>query len=352
MDGSFKTDFNPIAVELAPAVKRILDIQTDEGAIPWFEDGAWDAWNHTESAMALCAMGEDAAAARAYDYLATHQRPDGAWLGDYGNALPMVDRLYISREPAPAVLDSNFCAYPAVGVAHYLLSTEDEVRVRDWWPMVKRALNFVLTLQRPDGSICWAAEAMGTDEEDALLAGNASILKSLHCGLYLARRMDDPQSAWQAAYDALLQAIRERPERFDRRGQGGRFAMDWYYPVLAGALEPADARARILERWRTFVPDTLGCRCVEDEPWVTTAETAELVLALLTVNERDFAADLFESLVDLRDETGAFWMGWQTEEQIFWPQERPAWTQAAVILAADALAGNSAASQLLIKPIN
>ena len=348
MDGSFKTAFNPITLDLDPAVQRILDIQRPDGAIAWFENGAWDPWNHTESAMALCAMGEHAASARAYDYLLEHQRPDGAWMGEYGNALPMVDRIYISREPAPAVLDSNFCAYPAVGVAHYLLSTEDEARVRSWWPMVKRALSFVLTLQRPDGSICWAAEAMQTDEEDALLAGNASILKSLQCGLYLAERMADPQPDWQTGYDALREVLRKRPRAFDRRGQGARFAMDWYYPVLADALQPDEARARILERWRTFVSDTRGCRCVQDEPWVTTAETAELVLALLCVEERDLAADLFESLLDLRDETGAFWMGWQAKEQIFWPRERPSWTQAAVILAADALNEDSVASQLLV----
>ncbi len=351
MDGSFKTEFNPLALDLEPAVNRILEVQTSEGAIPWFEDGAWDAWNHTESAMALCAMGEEAAAARAYDYLALHQRPDGAWLGEYGNALPMVDRIYISREPAPAVFDSNFCAYPAVGVVHYLLATDDKTRVRSWWPMVKRALDFVLTLQRLDGSICWSAEALGTDEEDALLAGNASILKSLQCGLYLADQMDDPQPVWRDAYDALLRALRERPECFDRRRQGVRFAMDWYYPVLAGALDPREAHARMRERWQTFVPDALGCRCVGDEPWVTTAETAELVLALLVLDERDLAAELFASLLELRDGAGAFWMGWQTEEQIFWPQERPAWTQAAVILAADALHEDSAASQLLIKPL-
>ena len=347
MDGSFQTTTASVACDLRPAVQRILDVQTEAGAIPWFEDGPWDPWNHTESAMALCAAGELSAAMQAYDYLATQQRSDGAWFGEYGNALPMVDRDYISREKAPAFLDSNFCAYPAVGIAHYFKATGDLARTRAWWPMVQRALDFVLTLQRADGTICWSVEALGTDEEDALLAGNASILKSLECGLYLAELLQDPQTHWQRASDLLRHALQETPERFDRRKTGVRFAMDWYYPVLAGALDLPTARAQIFERWETFVTDDPACRCVSDEPWITVAETAELVLALLALDERDRAADLFAQVQAYRDEDGAFWMGWQTEEEIFWPREKPSWTQAAVLLAADALDGSSAVSRVL-----
>lgn len=351
MDGSFQSVGAPTSEDLRPAVERILQVQNDDGAIAWFEDGAWDPWNHVESAMALCAMGEHASAAKAYDYLASEQRADGAWLGEYGNALPMVDRDYISREQAPAVLDSNFCAYPAVGVAHYLAVTGDKARVQAWWPMVERALDFVLTLQRPDGTFSWAKEALGTDEEDALLAGNASILKSLEAGLYLAGVFETSRPAWAEARATLLNALLDHPERFDRRGQGSRFAMDWYYVVLAGALPLEAARQRILDGWAQFVIEPLGCRCVSDEPWVTIAETAELVLALLAIGETERAAKLFAALFDYRDEAGVFWMGWQTREQIVWPREQPSWTQAAVILAADALRGDTPGSQLLTKPL-
>ena len=53
---------------LRPAVDRILDILTAQGAIAWFENGPWDPWNHTESAMALTAAGEFDAAALAFDH--------------------------------------------------------------------------------------------------------------------------------------------------------------------------------------------------------------------------------------------------------------------------------------------
>ncbi|MEL6825110.1 MAG: prenyltransferase [Pseudomonadota bacterium] len=352
MDGLFNTDeVTRIATQLRPAVERILEIQSNDGAIAWFENGAWDPWNHVESAMALSAAGELSAVDRAYDYLATHQLADGAWFGEYGNALPMVDRLFISREKAPTVRDTNFCAYPAVGIFHYLEQTGDLERVRTWWPMVARALDFVLTLQRPDGTISWSLEAWGSAEDDALLAGNASILKSLACGICLADAFGHPAEHWRNGYDALRTALRSGPLLFDRRGQGARFAMDWYYPVLSGALDRVRARDHIFARWTMFVPDKRGCLCVLDEPWVTAAETAELVLALIAIDEMDRAEMLFSRLLNLRDEGGAFWMGWQTEEEIFWPQEQPSWTQAAIILAADALDNTSAASRVLTRSL-
>lgn len=327
--------------DLRPAAGRILELQAPDGAIPWFEGGPWDPWNHVECAMALTTLGYTEAAGVAYDQLARAQRVDGAWLGEYGNALPMVERDFISREKAPALVDSNFCAYPAVGIAHYLEVTGDLARVRGWWPMVRRALDFVLTLRRADGTISWSLEAADSAQDDALLAGNASIAKALECGIAIGEAMGADCSAWRAARDALVDTLANRPELFDRRGTGARFAMDWYYPVLAGALSPAAARERIAQRWDDFVEAGIGCRCVVDEPWVTTAETAELVMALLVAGEEARAADLFDTLLARRDPSGVFWMGWQCEEAIIWPREQPGWTQAAVILAADAL-GNAA----------
>ena len=66
--------------------------------------------------------------------------------------------------------------------------------------------------------------------------------------------------------------------------------MDWYYPILGGALRGRAADARIDERWGDFVVDGLGIRCVDDRPWVTGAETCELVLALDALGDRDRSA--------------------------------------------------------------
>lgn len=348
MDGVFSPPLSDLRDLAAPAW-RILDVQDRDGRIAWFEDGPWDPWNHVECAMALTAMGAIEEAGLAYDYLMQTQRPDGAWLGEYGNTLPMVDRDYISRQAAPAFLDSNFCAYPAVGVLHFLLATGDVSRVRGWWPMIRDAMNFVLTLQRADGTISWAFEAVGTSEDGALLAGNASIAKSLECAVRLARRMDEDATHWVEARRALVAALQCAPTAFKSATFGERFAMDWYYPVLSGALGLREAAARIDAGWKRFVVDDLGCLCVRDEPWVTVAETCELALALLHVKQRERAEAVLDGVLPMRNASGVFWMGWQYEEQTVWPKEAPSWTQAAFILAVDALRSERAHSQLLIR---
>ena len=70
--------------------------------------------------------------------------------------------------------------------------------------------------------------------------------------------------------------------------------MDWFYPVLTGVITEDKARSRIDARWDEFVVSGLGCRCVNDEPWVTVAETYELVMSLSAIGDFDRANALFE----------------------------------------------------------
>ena len=71
-----------------------------------------------------------------------------------------------------------------------------------------------------------------------------------------------------------------------------RWAMDWYYPVLTGALTGEAAKARLADGWDTFAMEGLGVRCVSDEPWVTASETAECSLAHAAIGDLTTAADL------------------------------------------------------------
>ena len=330
------------------AVRRIIALQDRRGLVAWFEDGPFDPWNHVECVMALNAMGEETRAARGLDGLAACQARDGSWLGEYGNALPMADRDHLSREPAPAFRDTNFAAYVATGVWHDALMWNDKARSAAWWPMVRAAMDFVTSLQAPGGEISWCAEAAGTSADDALVAGNSSIARSLECAIALAGWLGEDAGGWPDARERLVSALRASPKRFDRSGKGARYAMDWYYPVLSGALHQKDSRARLIRGWERFVEPGVGCRCVADEPWVTVAESAELVMALLHVGQRRRARALFEAQLRHMDTDGAFWMGRQFAEDIFWPLEKPGWTQAAMILAGDALWGATPASRLLV----
>ncbi len=320
---------------IAAPIARILEVQRADGMIPWFEDGPWDSWNHAECVMALGVAGEHRAARAGLDAIASAQRDDGAFLSEYGNALPMADHVTIARVPAPAVLDTNFTAYVATALEHFRL-LHGTAAARPWWPMARAAIDHVLDHQHDHGDVSWAAEAHGGEIDDALVAGNASIHASLGHALDLAVAMRDPQPRWREAQARLSEAIRTRPERFARGPQErADHAMDWYYPVLGGVLGADAGRARLLAEWSRFVDPGLGCRCVAQEPWVTVAETCELVMAALRCGMESEAARLLDLIEGRRDETGAFWMGWQFVEAIDWPAERPSWTQAAYVLALD-----------------
>ncbi|HEY9233735.1 MAG TPA: hypothetical protein VIP08_01750, partial [Phenylobacterium sp.] len=322
--------------------------QRPDGAIPWFEGGPWDPWNHAECVMALAVMGEAAAARAGLDYLQATQEPDGSWLGGYGNALPMEGRLKIARVAAPELKDANFIAYPALAVWHGFRLTGDLKEARRRWPMVRAAIDFVLSLQHPEGDISWCAEAHGGPLDDAILAGAASIYASLGAAIRLADLVGEPSQAWRLARARLQNAILCAPHRFDRTGTPrSGFAMDAYYPILAGVMPWMAGLARLETRVAPFVEQSLGCRCVLGEPWFTVAESSELAMALVRLGRHRQAQALLSWQMAHRDDDGAFWMGWQMQEAIFWPQEKPSWTQAAVILATDALHGATAACGVL-----
>jgi hypothetical protein len=349
MAGLLRAPSRPLPPDLTGAADAILSAQRRDGAIPWFEDGPWDPWNHAECLMALDAAGHGAAADAGFGYLEAAQAADGSWLGEYGNALPMRDYLHIARVPAPAVKDANFCAYPAVAVWRRYLSRGDLGEARRRWPMVRAAIDYVLGLQHAGGDISWCGEAHGGALDDALVAGNASIYAALGCAVRLAEVLDEPADAWRAARQRLRRAILCAPERFDRRAADrSGFAMDWYYPILAGVMTPAAAFARLESGAARFLRRGLGCRCVAGEPWVTVAESCEFALALIRLGNIPQAAAVLGWQDAMRDADGAYWMGWQYAEQIFWPREKPTWTQAAAILAHDALAGETAASRVLV----
>jgi hypothetical protein len=168
-------------------------------------------------------------------------------------------------------------------------------------------------------------------------------LQGLRCAIALAELAGDPQPDWELAAGQLGHVVARHPKAFaDKR----RFAMDWYYPILGGALRGRAAMSRLAHGWGDFVVPGLGVRCVSDEPWVTVAETCELVLALDACGLRDQAVDLFETVERQRHQDGSYWTGWQYANQAHFPDDRSSWTAAAVVLAADALTGFSAGARI------
>ena len=313
-------------------MRWIADQQDPSGALPWFRGGQLDPWDSVEGAMALDVGGEHARAAAAYRWLANRQRADGSWASEYRDG----------AETAPAA-ESNHAGYLAVGAWHSWLATADERLADDLWPAVRRGLELVVRMQLAGGEVSWALRPDGTPDDTALLTGNSSLFQSLRCGIALAGLRGESQPDWELAVADLGRVLRERPEAFADRS---RYSMDWYYPVLGGAVTGTAAQERIDAGWNTFVVPDLGARCVSDHPWVTGAETCELALALAVAGRRDAALEQLAAMQHLRDADGAYFTGFVYRDDAIWPRERTTWTAGAVVLAADALSGASPAAGL------
>ena len=320
---------------------HLASLQTASGMIPWFPGGHTDPWNHVESAMALDVAGFHVEAERAYEWLADIQRQDGSWHNYY---LPDGERDDTVEETK---LDTNVCAYVATGVWHHWRCTGDRSFVDNLWPTVERALDWVLGLRRDDGLVLWATEADGSRPwEYALLTGSASIQHALRCGAETGQATGSPRPDWVEAADVMCAMIASRPDAFEPKT---RWAMDWYYPVLTGAIDSDAAKIRMADGWPTFSMETRGVRCVSDEPWVTASETAEASLAYAAMGDFATATDLLAWTRAHRLDNGAYLTGLVYPDQIIFPaDEHSSYTAAAVILAADAISGASPASDLFV----
>jgi hypothetical protein len=315
----------------------IQAMQEPDGAIPWTTGGPADVWNHVESAMALLVAGRTDAVDRAWAWVRRTQRADGSWA-----------MRYVGGEVMDPSGETNMAAYVAVGVWHHWLITRDPTFVCSLWPTVRRALDFVCGLQLAFGGIAWSQEWSKSGpahvNAEALLAGSSSIHHALRAGLSLAELLGDPQPDWELTAGRLGHALRQhRADFLDK----STFAMDWYYPVLGGAVRGSAGHDLLASRWDEFVVPGLGVRCVDTNPWVTGAETCELVLALEALGDRDRALRLFADAQHLRGDDGGYWTGSVHPEDVRWPDEHTTYTVAAVLLAHDALTDSTPGADLM-----
>ncbi len=319
--------------EIAQSAQHLASLQLRSGSIPWFVGGHCDPWNHVEAAMALAVTGYVEEARAAYRWLADTQLGDGSWFN-----------YYLGDQVKDARLDTNVCAYIAAGLYHYLVATNDVDFCVELWPVVERAIDFVLRYQHADGTIAWSLDSLGKCESYALLTGSSSIFHSLRCAVALAERFDVATPAWELAAGRLGHAVAHHPGAFAPKNE---FAMDWYYPIFSGALVAEAGLKRIDAGWERHVMDGFGVRCVSTSDWVTAAETAECVLALDALGLTSRALDLFSYTRRHRRDDGAYWTGIAYPSEVTFPdQETTSYTAAAIILAADALTSSSDAAGL------
>jgi hypothetical protein len=315
------------AADVTETLDRIAEVQQPDGCIPWYPGHHADPWDHVEAAMALDLGGHTREVERAWEWLLRTQRPDGAYAFYY--------RAGVVED---AKLDANHSSYLAVGAWHHFLLSGDSGFLDTVWPAVDAAIEFALSLQRPGGELTWMRMPDGTEGQYALLTSSSCVHLSLRCALAVADQLGHERPDWELSLGALRHAVRDCPDAFEPKD---RFSMDWYYPVLGGAVTGPAARARLREKWTTFVVPGRGVRCVSDEPWVTAAETCEAVIAMELAGLGDEARQVFRDVQYLRDTDGRYWTGHNYVEDDHFPEdERTTWTAAAVLLAADVLEGD------------
>ena len=153
-------------------------------------------------------------------------------------------------------------------VWHHWLVRRDAAFVRPVWPAVRRALDFVVSMQLPFGGIAWSQEWVD-GRPGAVQPGRAAGRRrrasttSLRAGVALAELVDDPQPEWELAGGRLRHALRAHPDLFLDKSD-----------VLDGLVLPGARRRRARREAEragrragtTFVVPGLGIRCVSTNP--------------------------------------------------------------------------------------
>ena len=317
--------------------KYIISCQQESGVIAWEPNSKIDPWDHIESAMGLDILGYQKESRKAYEWLMNSQEKDGSWCSEY-----------LGKEIINPRKETNFAAYIATGAWHHYLNFKDEEFLKFMWPTIVKAMEFVISGQTEEGDILWAKDENDEWMNDSLITGCSSVYKSMRCFQEISNNLGFSKDIYEKEISLLYEAIKSKPQRFDRFWKSkDRYSMDWYYPVLCGIISGEDAKERINSRWDEFVIKDLGCKCVSEEPWVTAAESCELILTLVKMSEIEKAEKIFTNVLNLADpESQLFWTGYVFTDKKYWPIEKPSWTAAAVILAANALYNFSESSNL------
>ena len=303
----------------------ILNCQDSRGGIRWEPGSKLDPWDHIEAAMGLDVLGFKDESKKAYDWLKLNQESDGSWFS-----------LYYANEENN-LKETNFSSYIAVGMWHHYLNFREKDFLLEFWPVLDKAIKFTLSAQTENGDIFWAKEN-NKWLDDSLFTGCSSIFMSLISYKKIAKEIKKNDRVEKKHVESLRNCLLNKPDRFDRNwASKERYSMDWYYPILCGVYNKSKSKKILKDRWIEFVVKDLGCKCVKEEPWVTAAESAELVLALLRLGLKDEAEKILQDTFNLMDEDGLLWTGYVYKDKKFWPIEKPSWTMGAAILAGNSL---------------
>ena len=181
-----------------------------------------------------------------------------------------------------------------------------------------------------EGYYHWALDKNGL-ADDSLVTSSCSLELSRRAYNKICELIEDKQFTHN---EAIISPNKLRSKKFDRGGiSRARFSMDSYYPILCNCGTQEDA-TKFLNK---FYVEGLGIKCVEEEPWVTFAESSECIMALHKIGLTKIAKKIFSEVLKHKNPKGYFPTGYQYDLKVYWPEENSTWTNAAIIMAADCL---------------
>ena len=257
--------------------KYIKSTQLKSGAIPSDDNQNHDPWDHIESILGLNFSKELNSSKLAFTWLINNQNSDGSWFSKYDDETPIE-----KNKP------THFGPYIALAALHFYKIFDDKEYLRELWPAINSAVNFSINLQNANGTIPWSIDSDGLIEEDYLLTGSSSILKSIECAIAIAKILQDHRyiNKWTQSYRSLANAIKNPANKFDLLKDRKSFSMDWYYPIISGCLNESEKLAYIDKIFKDFYVKDLGVKCVVHEPWITVAETSEFIISLVIAGRK------------------------------------------------------------------
>ncbi len=298
----------------------LISCQLETGMIPWGSGLHGDPWNHAEVLIALALEGRLDAVESGFSWL------EGCALGD--GALFQYYLTYGVKEPK---IDLNCCLYPAVAMLAYLGAGGDLGVIKEHLRWFDETTELVLRSQRRDGGFPWALGPDRTPLEGSLVAGSSAMVLSLDALITLDSAFGRVRTDLSRARESLVQWFRSgMPRALDK----GEWAMDGYYPVLAGVLDAKTALNRLLKFLELHLLEPYGVRALRFSNWVTAAETAEAAMALAELGMHDRAGELLAGARAMRLAGGSYVTGRVVPELKEFPVgERTTYSAAAVIIA-------------------
>lgn len=312
----------------------------------WLRDGALIT-------HALTAAGYPEAATAFYGFAEKLQQASGGWAVNYfpDASRPLWDFGTAGNEHD----EPGFFAW---GVQETFRKTGDASWLSGRWPAVKKACEFLISQQRPDGLLTTCRDLWELDTDGTWTFSNAAAWAGLDAGAAIARRQGDAASAdrFAAAAAKLKAAIGDklvvngyfarglRKNGLDPTVEAANLALgSGGFGMLPDSAAPLAATGRqVADRLTTGwggIRRYEGDRYYDGQPWPVA--TGWLAVHRLALGDRSGAEKLFGTMTRYAHETDALMLGEQYDERIHrWVSAFPlAWSEASYVQTALTLYG-------------